>query len=199
MTEREVNLILNQPEISNPIGLRDKAMMEVLYSTAIRAKELAGLKIGDIDFVQGYLRVDDPKGGKSFQRVIPIGKIACDYVNQYLTKVRPLLDKTNTKGHLFLSSAGKKIHRSYLSSMVRKYLFKCGIRKKITPHSFRVTCATQMLNNDADIRYVQEHLGHKSIRSTQIYTRLVPKDLKRVHTLCHPRENGARTDSLHRT
>lgn len=188
MTEREVQTMLNQPDTSKVIGLRDRAIMEVLYSTAIRANELAHIKATDIDFTQGLLRVEQPKGGKSYQRIVPIGRVACEYVKSYLTKVRPLLCRSRDKGYLFVSSTGKKLERSYLSCMIRKYLFHSGLRKKITTHSFRVSCATHMLLHKADIRYVQQQLGHISIRTTQGYTRLVPKDLKSVHRRCHPRE-----------
>lgn len=189
MTEREVNILLNQPDITNPIGLRDKALMEVLYSTGIRAKELAGLRIEDIDFSGGLLRVEDPKGGKSFQRIIPIGKTALEYVGQYIKKVRHIFN-TNDNQYLFLTPHGRKMRRNYLNFIVHRHLFNCGLRKKITTHSFRVSCATHMLQNSADIRYVQEQLGHRSIKTTQGYTRLVPKDLKLIHTKCHPREKN---------
>lgn len=188
MDEREVKILLEQPDTINPVGLRDRAIMEVFYSTGIRANELCELKTQDIDFTQGLCRVDEPKGGKSYQRIVPIGRIACDYVNQYLTKVRPVYDKNNEKRYLFLSNNGRKLHRSYLSSVIRKYLFRCGLRKKITTHSFRVSCATHMLKNDADISYVRKQLGHKSIKTTEGYIRLVPKDLKAVHQRTHPRE-----------
>ncbi len=187
MTEREVELFLNAPNTNDPIGLRDKAILEVFYSTGLRANELANLSIQDVDFSQGLLKVEHPKGGKSYQRIIPIGKVACEYTKMYLEKVRPLYNHSND-GYLFLSRTGKKLVKSYLSCMVRKYLFHCGLRKKITTHSFRVTCATHMLTHGADIRYVQQQLGHISIRTTQGYTRLIPKDLKAVHSRCHPRE-----------
>lgn len=188
MTEREIKILLEKPDTASEMGLRDRAVMEVLYSTGIRANELIHTKINDIDFTQGLLRVEEPKGGKSYQRIIPIGKTACEYVKMYLSKVRPLYNLNSDKGYIFLSRTGGKLVRGYLSCMIRKYLFHLGLRKKITAHSFRVSCATHMLLHNADIRYVQQQLGHLSIRTTQGYTRLVPKDLKAVHQRCHPRD-----------
>lgn len=188
MNEREVKVLLNQPDITTSCGLRDRAIMEVFYSTGIRVKELAGLKPEDIDFSQGLLKVTEPKGGKSFQRIVPIGRIACEYVKKYLSKARPVLCRVHDEQYLFVSKSGRKLRRNFLSLMMRQYRFHSGLKKQITCHSFRVSCATHMLKNKADIRYVQEQLGHRSIRSTQIYTRLVPKDLKVVHTRSHPRE-----------
>lgn len=133
------------------------------------------------------VRINHPKGGNNHQRVIPIGRVALDYLNEYIAKSRPYLEN----GHpevLFLSYSGKRINTEAVLNIVKKYAFKCGFRKNITPHSFRVTCATLMLRHKAGLRYVQEQLGHKDITSTQLYTRLTPLDLKSVHHKTHPRE-----------
>lgn len=188
MTEREIKLILEQPDLTNPVGIRDKAILETLYSTGARAHELVCIETPHIDLGNGLVRIEHPKGGRQYQRVIPIGKAACYYIQQYLTKVRPYLKNHLSKDYLFLTLTGNRMQRGRVLDVVKKHLFKSGLRKRITSHSFRVTCATHMLKNDADIRYVQEQLGHRSIRTTQGYTRLVPKDLKLVHSRCHPRE-----------
>lgn len=191
MTQAEVQKILNAPDILTPVGIRDKAIMEVLYSTGMRANELANLTLGDIDFGSGTVKIMQPKGGVSFQRVVPIGLIACEWIKRYVSESRPLINKQN-KSYLFFTTGGNQIDSSTLGQILKEYIFRVGLRKNITSHSFRVTCATHMLKNDADIRYVQEQLGHHSITSTQLYTRLIPKDLKRIHEKCHPREREAK-------
>lgn len=188
MEQKEVIKLLNQPDTNTGIGIRDRAIMEIFYSTGVRMNELVNLKINDINFTEGLITIDVPKGGKSYQRVVPIGKIACYYAQKYINEVRKHLDPSNTKEAMFLSSAGRPVIDSLIRCAMKKYLARTGIRKKITAHSFRVSCATHMLQHDADIRYVQQQLGHASIRSTQKYTRLVPKDLKIVHARTHPRE-----------
>lgn len=170
--------------------------MEILYSIGIRINELTNLKTGDIDFNTGFLRVNTPKGGKTYERVVPIGKLVCEFTQKYIKEVRPNVDPHNNKTTIFLSTGGKALTSGLINGSIKRYLFKCGLRNHITCHSFKVSCGTHMLNNDADIRYVQEQLGHKSIISTQIYTRLVPKDLKRVHTLCHSREKQVENASI---
>jgi integrase/recombinase XerD len=190
MTEREVEIILKQPDIKTPAGIRDRAILETLYSTGCRAGELANVEVSHVDLSGGYLRIEQPKGGKSFQRIIPIGKTACEYITIYLEKVRPYTVKNTGKDYLFLTRVGGRMNRADVLVVVKRHLFKSGIKKAICAHSFRVTCATHMLKNDADVRYVQEQLGHRNICTTQGYTRLVPKDLKDVHKKCHPREKN---------
>jgi len=188
MNEHEVFELLEQPHLNgNPLSLRDKAIMEMLFSTAIRSNELCCLNLEDIDQQQELVRINTPKGGNAHQRLIPIGKIALEYLNLYLTEARPQLENGDPKT-LFLSYTGHRLINDSILSIVKKYVFKMGLRKQITTHSFRVTCATLMLKNGADIRYVQEQLGHKRITSTQVYTRLTPLDLKRIHSRTHPRE-----------
>lgn len=187
LNEKEMFYLLEQPNSSHPLELRDKAIMEVLFSTGMRNNELCQLNLEDIDFQQEMVRVNHPKGGNNHQRVIPIGRVALEYLNDYLTKARAYLEN----GHpevLFLSYSGKRINTEAVLNIVKKYAFQCGFRKNITPHSFRVSCATLMLKHKADLRYVQEQLGHKRITSTQVYTRLLPLDLKKIHQKCHPRE-----------
>ena len=177
MNEKEIFELLERPKLNgDPLTIRDKAIMEVLFSTGIRSSELSFLNIEDIDQSQGLIRVNRPKGGAGQQRVIPIGKTALEYLNLYLTQARPRLENGDPKA-LFISYTGNRLDNCSILALVKKYVFQCGFRKPITTHSFRVTCATLMLKNGADIRYVQEQLGHRKITSTQVYTRLTPLDL----------------------
>lgn len=188
MNEEEVEKLLDQPRLNhNPLILRDKAIMELLFSTGIRSNELCQLNLEDIDQQQEMVRINSPKGGSNYQRVIPVGKVALDYIKLYLKDSRTKLENGDPKA-LFLSYSGRRINTEAVLNLVKKYAFECGFRKNITTHSFRVSCATLMLKNGADIRYVQEQLGHKKITSTQVYTRLTPLDLKSIHQRCHPRE-----------
>ena len=188
MNEKEVfELIARPSSYSDPLMLRDRAMMELLFSTGIRSNELCNLNIEDVDGKEGMVRVNFPKGGAGYQRVVPIGKVALETLEQYLKEGRTAIESSDVKA-LFLSYTGRRIDTEGVLNTVKKYAHQCGFRKNITPHSFRVTCATLMLKNGADIRYVQEQLGHKRITSTQVYTRLAPKDLKGIHRKCHPRE-----------
>lgn len=188
MNEREVFGLIAKPATGHdPLLLRDKAMMGLLFSTGLRSNELCSLDIEDIDSKDGLVRVNNPKGGAEYQRVIPIGNEAIEYISTYLKDGRPAIENGDSKA-LFLSYTGRRIDTEAVLNVVKKHSHQCGFRKKITPHSFRVTCGTLMLKNGADIRYVQEQLGHKRITSTQIYTRLVPKDLKGAHKKFHPWE-----------
>lgn len=187
MTLNTVGKLLHTPDSLTCTGLRDRAIMEVFYSTGMRASELSHLVAEDIDFSSGTVRVNHPKGGASRQRVIPIGQVACDWVKRYLNSSRVLLNLKN-EPYLFLSTRGNRLISVVLNDIVKRHCFRAGLNKNITSHSFRVTCATLMLKNGADIRYVQEQLGHRSIVSTQVYTRLIPYDLKRIHRRYHPRE-----------
>lgn len=191
MTTKEVQKLLNAPDIMRPIGIRDRTMMEVLYSTGMRAGELQYIVPGDINFEDGTVKINHPKGGPSFQRVVPIGITALDWIKRYISESRPQIDKYNLQ-YLFLTKGGNQMDAETLTQIIKDYCYRLGIKKNITSHSFRVTCATLMLKNKADIRYVQEQLGHRSITSTQIYTRLIPEELKLIHEKCHPREREAR-------
>jgi len=196
MNDREVEKLLEQPFLSRePFCIRDKAILEVLFSTGIRNNELCGLNIEDVDNQQGLIRIEHPKGGDDYQRVIPIGEEAIKCVELYLKEIRPGLENGDQKA-LFVFHNGHRLQNETVLNIVKKYAFQCGLRKKITPHSFRVTCATAMHRNGADILYVQKQLGHKKITSTERYTRLNPKDLKQIHKQCHPREIKFRRESL---
>ena len=191
LNEKEVFQLINKPRLNHdPLSYRDKAILEVLFSTAIRCNELVSLNIEDIDFYQEMLRVNNPKGGKSRQRVVPIDRTTLETVRKYLKVARPQLDNGDEKA-LFVSYRGHRLINDSVLNIVKKYAHQCGFRKNITTHSLRVTCATLLHKNGAPIRHIQEQLGHKLITSTQIYTRLLPLDLKSVHRRCHPLEKRA--------
>jgi integrase/recombinase XerD len=182
----EARKILHATDSKSVIGYRDRTIIEVLYTTGIRKEELNSLTLSDVDYTDGLLRVNAGKGGKD--RIVPLGRIACRYLENYVKSVRPELLKNPYEKHLFLSSRGKPLSKNVVWELTKKYAKKAGIHKNVHPHTFRHTCATAMLRNKANIRAVQELLGHASLNSTQVYTHLSITDLKEVHARCHPRE-----------
>lgn len=189
MSAHDVNTLMNVADVSNPVGLRNRVIFELMYSTGVRVGEAASITLEDIDFENGLLKVTNPKGGIEYQRVVPIGKIALQWVRHYLQGARDRFSRRpGYERNLFLTKTGGPINQMVVCGAMRQYAIKAGMRKIYSSHSWRVTCATAMLKNRADIRYVQEQLGHRSLRSTQIYTRLFPMDLKKVHQRTHPRE-----------
>jgi integrase/recombinase XerD len=187
MTRDEVNLVLAQPELRTRTGFRDRAILETFYSTAIRLSELRQLTIYDIDLADGMLRVNQGKGRKD--RIVPLGKVAGKFVAEYLKRVRPRLAKEERPERaLFLSYTGRPLTGGTIGYLVRLYARRATVAKRVTCHTFRHTCATEMLRNGSSIRYVQELLGHADISTTQIYTRLLPLDLVKAHARAHPRE-----------
>lgn len=196
MNDKELNIIINGPDIKTERGLRDRTIMEVMYSTGMRIDELCHLKIEDISFEDGLVKITHAKGGIGFQRVVPIGKIALNFIQRYLKDSRPhLLSIRSDSGYLFLNNFGDRLRKGTFETYMKQYRLRLNIRTRLTPHSFRVTCATSMLRNGADVRYIQEQLGHRSLRSTQIYTRVYPKDLKKVHQKTHPREKATKINT----
>ncbi len=185
LTAKEAKKIVHAPDTSTDIGYRDRTILEVLYSTGIRKAELINIKTSDIDYHDGLLRVTG-KGSKD--RVVPVGKIACRYLENYIKAVRPKLVGELSKDYLFLSLRRQKFSKDSIWRIVKKYAKKSNMKKNVHPHTFRHTCATGMLKNKASLKSIQELLGHESIESTQIYTRLTITDLKAIHKKCHPRE-----------
>ncbi len=184
LNEREVEQIMNQTDLTTSIGIRDRAILEVFYSTGVRRMELINISIYDIDVERGVLMVRQGKGRKD--RVIPIGERAILWVEKYLYEVRPEFICDHREEELFLSSYGRKISPNGMSALVRGYVNKAGIVKKGSCHLFRHTMATLMLENGADIRFIQAMLGHASLETTEIYTQVSIKKLKKVHSLTHP-------------
>ncbi|MDA8403274.1 MAG: tyrosine-type recombinase/integrase [Desulfobacteraceae bacterium] len=186
LTPTEAKKIIHTPDTTSAIGYRDRTILEVLYTTGIRKEEVNNLTIHDVDYTQGILRILEGKGRKD--RIVPIGKIACRYLENYITSVRPELIKDPVNSHLFLSLRGNRLSKNMVWKLVKKYAKKAKIRKNVHPHTFRHTCATTMLKNKADINTVRKLLGHESLATTQIYAHLTITDLKDVHKRCHPRE-----------
>ncbi len=186
LTPSEARRILAAPDVKSVIGYRDRTMLEILYVTGIRKAELENLTLGDVDYHDGFLRINNAKGGKD--RVVPLGRIACRYLENYIKSVRPELVRDPLNQHVFLSDRGRRLNPSLLWIIIKRYARKAGIKKNIHCHTFRHSCATSMLKNKANIRAIQELLGHKTLHSTQVYTHVSINDLKEVHRQCHPRE-----------
>jgi len=185
LKNKEINKLIELANGKDDKSVRDRTFFEVLYSSGIRSNELCQLKIRHIDTEAGTIRVDVPKGGKKYERVVPIGQKACMWINKYKSQVRSKLPKSE---YLFVNMYGKPFSTSTILSAVKNYLRKTSFKnKKIVTHSFRVSCGTEMLKSGANIKLVQEQLGHTKITSTEKYIRLVPNDLKKAHKKFHPR------------
>ena len=185
LTIDEVKKLLNQPNLSIRIHIRDRAVMEVLYSSGIRLDELLNLEVYHVDLKDKVLYIRKGKGRT--QRVVPIGKQAAFYVKEYLENIRPHYARKNPKERiLFLTNEGLAMKKGTVQSFIRKYGIEAKIEKPVSPHTLRRSCATHMLQQGADIRYIQKLLGHKSLRTTQSYTKVMPVDLKGTHNKTHP-------------
>jgi integrase/recombinase XerD len=181
----EIERILEQPNVHHTLGLRDKAILETLYATGIRVSELIGLKQTNILSDQGIIRVFG-KGSK--ERLVPIGRSALLWIRKYQEEARPRLAKGGaTDDILFLNSRGQKLSRMSIWNIVHQFSVLAGIRKGVHPHTFRHSFATHLLEGGADLRAVQEMLGHADIATTQVYTHIDREYLKEVHRTFHPR------------
>lgn len=188
LTVSEMERVLQQPDLTTPLGLRDRAILEVLYSTGIRRMELVGLGCTDLDAERGALLVREGKGQKD--RLVPIGERALLWTAQYLDRVRSLLLcralRTPERHALFLSARGHRIRATKLTDRLHQYVVRAGIEKPGSVHIFRHTMATLMHDAGADIRDLQEMLGHAQLSTTEIYTHVSIERLKAVHTRTHP-------------
>ena len=184
LTASEADRVLNQAKIADPLGVRDRAMMETFYSSGIRRLELSNLKLYDLDVERGTMMVRMGKGKKD--RMIPIGERALAWIDRYITEVRPTLARQPDDGVLFLSNQGEAFSPNRLTQMVREYVAAAEIGKSGSCHLFRHTMATLMLEGGADIRFIQQMLGHVKLDTTQIYTQVSIRKLKEIHTLTHP-------------
>ena len=184
MNVDEVNRLLQQPRMDKPAGLRDRAMLELLYATGLRVSELVSLEMNQINLEAGYLRCTG-KGSK--ERIVPIGSTAAKYLREYLDRSRPKLAKRPGVSTTFLNYLGLPLTRQGFWKIIKKYAKKAGIKKNITPHARRHSFATHLLENGADLRAVQEMLGHADIATTQIYTQVTQTRLKEIYNKTHPR------------
>ncbi len=190
LTAKETIRLLDSIKTTTPLGLRDRAIVEVLYATGVRNAELRRLALADFDPAGETLTVVGGKGGKD--RIVPLGPVASAIVGDYIAKARPQLVADPTTTNLFLTKNGRPLDALAVINAVRRHLKRAGIDKPIRPHRLRHACATHMLKGGADIRHIQKLLGHASLQTTQIYTRVEISDLKAVHRRFHPRERGRR-------
>ncbi len=184
LTAEEADRIINQPDLDSPLGLRDRAILEVLYSSGMRRSELVKLKLYDVDLDRGTLRIREGKGGKD--RILPLGERACHWTQKYILDVRPFFVVEPDEGVLFINHYGEMMHPNFLGRRVREYIDQANIGKGGSCHLFRHAMATLMLENGADIRYIQQMLGHANLETTEIYTHVSIRKLKDIHMATHP-------------
>ncbi len=187
LTQTEVQKLLGAPNLSLPQGIRDRALIEVLYATGIRVGELERVSIQHVDLHTQSLQVRHAKGGRP--RTVPLGKTATKWLKEYLTQVRPRLARRRPfERRLFLVRGGKPLVQTQIRCLLRQYRQAARIKKRVTPHRLRHTCATHLLQQGADIHAIQQLLGHISLSSTAAYTRVAPRELKATHQQYHPHE-----------
>lgn len=185
LSEDEVVRLLKQPDITTAEGFRDRTMLEVLYATGMRVSELINLTLERVDLNMKYI-IAFGKGSK--ERIVPLGSVAAEFLQQYLEKVRPKLTHADRNTNIvFLAFGGHELTRQRFWQIIRAYGRKANINKALTPHILRHSFATHLLDNGADLRSVQELLGHSDISTTQIYTHLTNKRLRDIYAKAHPR------------
>lgn len=184
LSKSSIEAILRQPDRSNPRGLRDAAMLELLYAAGLRVSELINVTVQNINLEAGFVRV---MGKGSRERVVPIGMFARRQIEKYIQNGRSILLKNMNSEYLFVARAGNPMSRQGFWKLLRGYGLKAGIKEKISPHSFRHSFASHLLEGGADLRAVQEMLGHVDISTTQIYTHVAKERLKQIHSKYHPR------------
>jgi integrase/recombinase XerD len=180
----DVRRLLEAPDEDSPTGLRDRAILELLYGSGLRISELTGLDVDDIDLEEGSVRVLG-KGGK--EREVPLGSFGRDSIGAYLTRGRPALASTATRGAVFLNARGGRLSRQSCARLLGHYVRRAGIERRVTLHTLRHSFATHLLEGGADVRVVQELLGHASVATTQIYTLVTARHLREVYEESHPR------------
>lgn len=183
LSEADVEALIHAPNINSALGLRDRAMFEVLYACGLRVSELIHLRLDLINLKQGYLRIVG-KGNK--ERLVPMGQIACEWVEKYLNESRPQLHKTATD-YLFLTQHGGIMSRQNFWYAIKRYALQAGIQTELSPHTLRHAFATHLLNHGADLRVVQMLLGHSDLSTTQIYTHVAQVRMQHLHRQHHPR------------
>jgi len=190
LTPGEACRVLERIDTTTPVGYRDRTIMEVFYATGIRCQELIDLCVPDVNLEEELLRINKGKGNKD--RVVPLSRIACRYLETYLKAVRPELMRRRGEDRLFLSWRGRPLHRVNLIKLVTAHAKAAGLKKHVTCHIWRHSCATHLLKNDANLRHVQEILGHGCLSTTERYLHLNIDDLKAAHRRFHPREQKER-------
>ncbi|MFH1135260.1 MAG: site-specific tyrosine recombinase XerD [Pseudomonadota bacterium] len=184
LTAPEVEALMTAPDESHAGGLRDRAMLELLYAAGLRVSELVGVKLGQVNLEAGYIRV---MGKGSKERIVPLGEEAAIWIDRYIKEARDGQRRGRTTPHLFLNRRGHKMSRQYFWKKIKEYALAAGIAKNIGPHTLRHSFATHLLANGADLRSVQMMLGHADISTTEIYTHIAGERLKKIHRELHPR------------
>ncbi|HEY5620960.1 MAG TPA: site-specific tyrosine recombinase XerD [Pontiella sp.] len=184
LSEKEVNLLLRAPDMRKPLGVRDRAILEMFYASGLRVSELAHLQLSNLHIEDGYIRVIG-KGRK--ERVIPVAQDSSNILECYLDEVRPMLCENPHVQEVFVSRRETPLCRQRLWQIIKKYTKEAGIMKNVTPHTLRHSFASHLLDNGAPLRVIQEMLGHADIATTQIYTHVNPERLKSIHQQFHPR------------
>lgn len=179
----EIQLLLDAPDVSKPLGLRDKAILETLYAAGLRVSELVGLNVNNLYFDEEMIKVFG-KGSK--ERIIPLGSQAISSLKEYLDKGRPYLQKSSTD-ILFLNKFGTRLSERSVRNIINKYVKEVALNQKVSPHTLRHSFATHLLNAGADLRSVQELLGHVKLSTTQIYTHITTENIQQVYHETHPR------------
>jgi len=180
----DIDNILSKPDTKSKLGLRDKALLETMYASGLRVSETINLEISNIFFDDGFVRIFG-KGLK--ERIVPIGRTALKFITKYMNESRSLLKTKNSFNYVFLNFRGSKLSRMGILDMIKKYCSEAGIKKNVHPHTLRHSFATHLLQGGADIRIIQEMLGHSDISTTQIYTHIDKDYLREVHKSFHPR------------
>jgi integrase/recombinase XerD len=183
---QDIQKLLAAPDMQSNRGYRNRILLEILYDTGVQAAEMAGIKTNDLDLANGFLHIRSGKGEKD--RVVPLSSRVCRLINNYLLIVRPAVITGRDTGYLIPNRWGAKMTTNAVWAVVKRCTQLAGIQKNITTHTFRHSCATHMLKNGAPIRHIQELLGHESLESTQIYTKVTINDLKEIHAKYHPGE-----------
>ncbi|MDP3540735.1 MAG: site-specific tyrosine recombinase XerD [Azonexus sp.] len=184
-SEKQVDSLLNAPDIDTALGLRDRAMLETIYATGLRVSELVNLKLHEVGFNEGVLRA---LGKGSKERLVPLGELAIDWLTRYLNEARPEILKGQQSDALFVTARGGAMTRQAFWQLIKRYAVIAGIApEKLSPHVLRHAFATHLLNHGADLRVVQLLLGHADISTTQIYTHVARERLKSLHAIHHPR------------
>jgi len=184
LSEKEVDLLLRAPDMRKPLGVRDRAILEMFYASGLRVSELANLQLADLHIDDGYIRVIG-KGSK--ERVIPVAQGSFNILECYLDEVRPMLCDNPHLQNVFVSKRESGLCRQRLWQIIKKYTKEAGIMKNVMPHTLRHSFASHLLQNGAPLRVIQELLGHADIATTQIYTHVHPERLKSIHQQFHPR------------
>lgn len=182
LTGKEVELLLQQPQLTDFKGYRDKAMLELLYATGIRVSELINLDLSHVNTSAGFIRVGEEK-----ERIIPLYPAAVKALRVYIAEIRPQMIADPQQKSLFVNMNGERMTRQGFWKIIKSYQEKAGIQKQITPHTLRHSFAAHLLENGADLRSIQEMLGHSDISSTQIYAQIVKQNIKNVYEQCHPK------------